>query len=113
MDPTELIHSIDEKGSLEFLAAMVRHKSYSQTEGERELASFMVERMRELGLEAELQQVEGERVNAIGRWRGEGNGRSLLFNGHVDTNPLRKAGRSIRGAVWSMINSSTASAFQI
>ena len=87
MDPTELIHSIDEKGSLEFLAAMVRHKSYSQTEGERELASFMVERMRELGLEAELQQVEGERVNAIGRWRGEGNGRSLLFNGHVDTNP--------------------------
>ena len=47
----------------------------------------MVERMRELGLEAELQQVEGERVNAIGRWRGEGNGRSLLFNGHVDTNP--------------------------
>lgn len=87
MDPTELIHSIDEKRSLEFLAAMVRHKSYSQTDGERELASFMVERMRELGLEAELQQVEGERVNAIGRWRGEGNGKSLLFNGHVDTNP--------------------------
>ena len=34
MDPTELIHSIDEKRSLEFLAAMVRHKSYSQTDDE-------------------------------------------------------------------------------
>src|SRR3954464_4371077 len=87
MDPTELIHSIDEKGSLEFLAAMVRHKSYSQTEGERELARFMTERMRALGLAAELQPVEGERVNAIGRWRGAGGGKSLLFNGHVDTNP--------------------------
>ena len=39
MDPTELIHSIDEKASLDFLAEMVRHKSYSQTDGERELAS--------------------------------------------------------------------------
>jgi acetylornithine deacetylase len=48
----------------------------------------MAERMREIGLEAELRPVEGERVNAIGRWRGTGGGRSLMFNGHVDTNPV-------------------------
>ena len=66
---------------------MVRHKSYSATEGERLLAVHMVERMRAIGLEADLQLVAGDRVNAIGRWRGTGGGRSLLFNGHLDTNP--------------------------
>jgi acetylornithine deacetylase len=44
--------------------------------------------MQALGLEAELQPVEGARVNAIGRWRGAGGGSSLLFNGHLDTNPV-------------------------
>src|SRR5262249_54567929 len=27
-------------------------------------------------------------MNAIGRWRGTGGGKSLLFNGHLDTNPV-------------------------
>jgi acetylornithine deacetylase len=66
---------------------MARHKSYSQIEGERKLALFMAEELRKLGLETELMPVEGERVNAIGRWRGAGGGKSLLFNGHLDTNP--------------------------
>ncbi|MEP6702320.1 MAG: M20/M25/M40 family metallo-hydrolase, partial [Betaproteobacteria bacterium] len=66
---------------------MVRHQSYTETEGERKLAAFMVERMRELGLDAQLQPVIGERVNAIGRLKGAGGGNSLLFNGHLDTNP--------------------------
>ena len=39
------------------------------------------------GFEAELTPVEAERVNAIGRWKGTGGGKSLLFNGHLDTNP--------------------------
>ena len=30
----------------------------------------------------------GDRVNAIGRLRGTGGGKSLLFNGHLDTNPV-------------------------
>lgn len=84
----ELLALLDEKACLDFLAQMVRHKSYSQSEGERALAEFMAARLREVGLEAELQPVEGARVNAIGRWRGAGGGKSLLFNGHVDTNPV-------------------------
>jgi acetylornithine deacetylase len=66
---------------------MVQHKSYSQSDGERVLAGFMADAMRQIGLAAELQPVEGARVNAIGRWKGAGGGRSLLFNGHIDTNP--------------------------
>jgi acetylornithine deacetylase len=89
MKPEDLITRVDEKASLDFVAQMARHKSYSQTDGERVLAEFMLREMRALGLEAELTPVgEGDRVNAVGRWRGTGGGKSLMFNGHIDTNPV-------------------------
>ena len=83
----ELLKRVDEQACIEFLARMVRHKSYSETEGERELAVFMQRAMRDIGLESELQPVTESRVNAIGRLAGEGGGESLLYNGHLDTNP--------------------------
>lgn len=86
-DAQTLARDIDEKACLDTVAAMVRHKSYSETEGERRLAEWMVDTMKGLGLEAHLQPIEGDRVNAIGVWRGTGGGKSLLFNGHLDTNP--------------------------
>jgi acetylornithine deacetylase len=88
MDKAKLLRAVDAKRSLDFLAAMVRHKSYSGTPGESELARFMVESMSGLGLQAELQEVESNRFNAIGRCKGTGGGKSLLFNGHMDTNPV-------------------------
>ena len=88
MNVEEIVARVDQQASLAFLARMVQHKSYTQTEGEKELARFMAEQMRALGMEAELTQVPGDRVNAVGRLRGTGGGSSLLFNGHVDTNPV-------------------------
>ena len=79
--------SLDEKACLDFLSAMVRHKSYSQTEGERTLAEFMAEQHARARARGRAEPVEGTRVNAIGRWKGTGGGKSLLFNGHLDTNP--------------------------
>ena len=87
-DALSLARAIDERACLDSLAEMVRFKSYSQSEGERRLAERMVEIMTDMGLEAHLQPVEGDRVNAIGVWRGTGGGESLLFNGHLDTNPV-------------------------
>ncbi|QDC00677.1 M20/M25/M40 family metallo-hydrolase [Mesorhizobium sp. 8] len=84
----ELARKVDERASLDTLAEMVRHKSYTETPGERALAEHMVGVMSALGLEAYLMPVEGGRVNAIGIWRGTGGGKSLLFNGHLDTNPV-------------------------
>jgi acetylornithine deacetylase len=86
--PQELIARVDERACLEFLASMVRHKSHTQTPGERELAAHMADAMRGLGLEVDMTPFEGERVNAVGRWQGTGGGKSLLFNGHLDTNPV-------------------------
>ncbi|HTU56189.1 MAG TPA: M20/M25/M40 family metallo-hydrolase [Acetobacteraceae bacterium] len=88
MTKDEIIARVDERYCLSFLARMVQHKSYSQTEGERKLAAMMASEMTGLGLEAGLRPVEGERMNAVGTWRGTGGGKSLLFNGHVDTNPV-------------------------
>ena len=85
---SELRRLVDEAASLEFLAKMVSQKSYSETPGERKLAEWMVREMKKIGLEAYLQPVSGDRVNAIGVWRGTGGGSSLLFNGHLDTNPV-------------------------
>ncbi len=83
----DLLDRIDARAALDFLAEMVRFKSYSGEPGETELARFMAGRMEALGLRAELQPVEGDRTNAIGTLTGTGGGRSLLFNGHMDTNP--------------------------
>ena len=87
MDRAALLARIDERACLGFLSRMVQHRSYTETAGERELVRYMVAQMRAIGLDAHEAPVEGERINAIGRWPGAGSGASLLFNGHVDTNP--------------------------
>jgi acetylornithine deacetylase len=83
----ELLAAIDEKACLDIVADWVRHKSYTQTDGERALVEHVVGQMRGLGLDAAPSPVEAGRFNAIGTWRGTGGGKSLLFNGHLDTNP--------------------------
>jgi acetylornithine deacetylase len=52
IDRRKLIESVDRGRSLDLLSRMVRFKSYSNTPGERELANFMVEEMRGIGLDA-------------------------------------------------------------
>lgn len=88
MTPDMPLPALHEATCLDFLSRMIQHKSYSETPGERDLAEFMVDEMRKIGLAAELTPVPGNRVNAVGRLVGSGGGKSLLFNGHVDTNPV-------------------------
>lgn len=88
MTPEDILSHVDEDACLQRLADLVQHKSYSETDDERALAVKVHNTLKELGLEAELQPVEGARVNAIGRLPASGTGgKSLLFNGHLDTNP--------------------------
>ena len=58
MTPDDLLASIDQAACLDLLSRMVQHKSYSQTEGERVLATFMRDQMAAIGLEAELTPVQ-------------------------------------------------------
>lgn len=57
----------------------------SRTGEEERCARFLVDYMRERGLEAAYQEVDVHRGNAIGVLRGTGGGGALLFNGHFDT----------------------------
>ena len=53
--------------------------------GEAAIAAYLCQQMQSLGLQVENREVAPGRHNAIGILRGTGGGRSLLFNGHIDT----------------------------
>lgn len=57
----------------------------SATSRERDLAHYLVDRMRRSGLETDLPLVDADRPNAVGHLRGRGDGVNLLFTGHMDT----------------------------
>lgn len=89
MDRKALLDSLDEKACLDFVSMMVKHKTYSETEGEKRLTDRMAAEMEALGIEATVRPFGDKgRANAVGVWQGTGGGKSLMFNGHLDTNPV-------------------------
>jgi acetylornithine deacetylase/succinyl-diaminopimelate desuccinylase-like protein len=58
---------------------------HSFTGDEENMARLMVELYEDMGVHTQWQQVEENRANALGTWRGAGGGPSLMFNGHMDT----------------------------
>jgi acetylornithine deacetylase len=58
---------------------------HSFTGDELRMAELMVSLYEPLGLHMQWQQVEDTRANALGLWQGAGGGKSLMFNGHMDT----------------------------
>jgi acetylornithine deacetylase/succinyl-diaminopimelate desuccinylase-like protein len=57
----------------------------SPTGEELEMARYMRSAFEQMGLEVTWQEVEEGRANVVGRLEGAGNGRCLMFNGHMDT----------------------------
>ncbi|WWD20511.1 hypothetical protein CI109_104987 [Kwoniella shandongensis] len=71
------------------LQKLIQIKSYSKTDGELAATSHMVIIMRSIGLDSKLFKFDNDtRQNAVGVWKGKGKGKNLLFNGHLDTNPV-------------------------
>jgi acetylornithine deacetylase/succinyl-diaminopimelate desuccinylase-like protein len=58
---------------------------HSFTGDEQAMAHLMVELYEAAGLDVQWQQVEEGRANALGILPGAGGGKSLMFNGHMDT----------------------------
>jgi len=58
---------------------------HSFTGDEQRMAELMTQLFEDMGLQTQWQQVEDNRANALGTWRGAGGGPSLMFNGHMDT----------------------------
>jgi acetylornithine deacetylase len=57
----------------------------SFTGEEQELAEWIAGELRALGLSVQLQQVEEGRANVLATRGGTGGGKTLMFNGHLDT----------------------------
>jgi acetylornithine deacetylase len=57
----------------------------SPTGEELEMGRYMRRALEEAGLNVTWQEVEDGRANVVGLWEGTGNGKSLMFNGHMDT----------------------------
>ncbi len=57
----------------------------SPTGEELEMGKYMRRTFEDAGLTVSWQEIEEGRANVIGLWEGAGNGKSLLFNGHMDT----------------------------
>jgi len=57
----------------------------SPTGEELQMAEYMRDVLKRLGLNVTWQEVEEGRANVVGRWTGSGGGKNLMFNGHMDT----------------------------
>lgn len=83
-----VLAAVNDPADLALLQEMIRMRSYGAGGEESTLARKLVADMRTLGLDARLQEVEPGRFNAIGVLKGTGGGKSLILNGHIDTNPV-------------------------
>ncbi|MBV8429978.1 MAG: M20/M25/M40 family metallo-hydrolase [Solirubrobacterales bacterium] len=78
-----LIQRIDEQRLIDTACAYV--STPSPTGSEQAMAERVRTAFDEAGLSVTWQEVEEGRPNVIGTLQGEGGGRSLMFNGHMDT----------------------------
>ncbi len=83
---TALDVQIDEQLVIDLTRELIRFESVNPPGNEGPVATFLAGRMRELGLDAEIQEIEPGRANVIGRIRGSSQGH-LVFTGHLDVVP--------------------------
>jgi acetylornithine deacetylase/succinyl-diaminopimelate desuccinylase-like protein len=74
---------IDRERLVETASRMIGVHSF--TGDEQGMAELMVSLYEAANLRVQWQQVEEGRANALGFWPGAGGGKSLMFNGHMDT----------------------------
>jgi acetylornithine deacetylase len=75
--------SIDRDRLVDTASRMVGVPSF--TGSEQAMAELMMVLYEELGIRSQWQQVEDGRANVLGILDGAGGGKSLMFNGHMDT----------------------------
>jgi acetylornithine deacetylase len=80
---------IDEVRAIDLLKQLVRIDSVNPSlvlgaKGEAEIAEYLSDWMRSLGLKTHLDTVTPGRCNAVGVLKGVGGGKRLMLNGHTD-----------------------------
>src|SRR4051794_24339104 len=85
-DQSRLLEAVDRDALVRLAQELVRIRSYTGSAGEADVARFLHQHLATLGLEADLMPVDDDRFNVVARWRGSGGGKTLMLNGHMDTN---------------------------
>ena len=60
----------------------------AETGDETAARDYLLPRLRAMGMDVDVRCRREHRPNVVGRLRGTGGGRDLLFNGHMDTVPI-------------------------
>jgi acetylornithine deacetylase/succinyl-diaminopimelate desuccinylase family protein len=81
-----VLSKLDPAYTLRILRDMIRIPSVVGEEGD--LARYIFEELKRLGLECRLHEIEPGRPNVYARIQGSASGRKLHFNGHTDTIPV-------------------------
>lgn len=77
---------VNDSEVIELTKALARIPSF--TTEEQKVAAFLHALFTREGLDPELMEVDPGRVQVIARLKGEGGGRALMLNGHMDIDPL-------------------------
>lgn len=82
--------AVDRERLVDQLADLVRIDSTNPElvpdgAGEAEVAAYVADAMREMGLKVDVWEPEPDRPNVVGVWPGSSEGRSLMLNAHTDT----------------------------
>jgi acetylornithine deacetylase len=90
MRATSKAFVVDESYLTKLLAALVHIDSRNPSltpgsPGEANIGAHLADAMRDLGLAVTVHDLGEQRVNVVGIRRGQGGGRSLMWNGHMDT----------------------------
>ncbi len=88
----EVLAAVDEEGVVSLTSELVKIESI--TGNETPVALFLARECERLGFEVELLEVRGYNVpapgrpNVVFRLKGTGEGPTLMYNGHLDTEPI-------------------------
>lgn len=83
-----LFECIEEDRLLKIIGDLISIPSHLEVAGrEKQISEFVRDTVVEMGLPVEVQEVIDNRSNIIVKLEGSGTGRSLAFNGHLDTVP--------------------------
>jgi acetylornithine deacetylase len=89
-----VLEKLDLDGLMRLISGMIKIPSVTGTPGETEVALFLAREVEKLGFKPKLYEVRGYgvpapgRPNVVFRLEGSGGGPTLMFNGHLDTEPI-------------------------
>ena len=81
-----ILENIDRDEMLRLAEQLIRIPSFKTEESD--VARFLGDYLSQRGYEVQLQEVEPGRFQTVAILRGSGGGKSLMFNGHIDIDPL-------------------------